>query len=186
MTGENDTASEANVGESKTDPSLDMREAELTRLKAELAAKDQKLDEVLRAYAAAKNEHAEFRTRLQRERDRMIDVEKGKVAMSFLEAADELDRAIRAAGKDESPFAQGVRLVRDSMSRRMAEMGIVPLEIAGKAFDPNVCEAVDVVVVGDMARDGVVIDEVTRGYNLNGKLLRPARVRVGKHAPPSA
>lgn len=171
-------------GEAKTEPSVDVMESEVVRLKGELAARDQKLDEVLRAYAAAKNEHAEFRTRLQRERDRLIDVEKGKVAMAFLEAADELDRAIKAAGDDASPLAQGVRLARESMSRKMAEMGILPLEISGKTFDPNISEAVDLVAVDDAARDGVVVDEVTRGYNLNGKLLRPARVRVGKHAPP--
>lgn len=162
----------------------DPREAELKRLQDELAARDRKVDEVLRAYAAAKNEHAEFRTRLQRERDRLIDLEKGRVAMAFLEAADELDRAIKAAGDDNSALAQGVRLTREGMARKMAEMGIEALQLLGKPFDPNVSEAVDLVQVDDAARDGVVVDEVARGYKLGDKLLRPARVRVGKHVAP--
>lgn len=157
------------------------RDAELERLQGELAAKDKKLDEVLRAFAAAKNEYAEFRTRLQRERDRLIDLEKGRVALAFLEAADELDRALKAAGDDASPLTQGVRLTREAMGRKMAEMGIEPMQLLGKPFDPNASEAVDLVQVDDPAREGTVVDEVLRGYRLGERILRPARVRVGKH-----
>ncbi|MBS2027470.1 MAG: nucleotide exchange factor GrpE [Deltaproteobacteria bacterium] len=161
---------------------VDPRDAELAKLRDELSLKDKKLDEVLRAYAQAKNEHAEFRTRLQRERDRLIDMEKGRVALAFLEAADELDRAIAASGDDSSPLARGVRLTREAMGRQMAAMGITPLVLMGRPFDPNVSEAVDLVPVDDASRDGVVMAEVTKGYKLGEQLLRPARVRVGKRA----
>lgn len=168
-------ASEANGAPAAAD--------EIATLKEQLEAKDKKIDELLRAYASEKNEQHEFRARLQRERDRLIDLERGKVATAFLEAADELDRAIRAAGDDESPLMQGVRLCRESMSRKMAGMGIEPLNLVGKPFDPNVSEAVDLVAVDDRARDGIVIDEPLAGYTIGGKLLRAARVRVGKHLP---
>jgi molecular chaperone GrpE len=59
-------------------------------------------------------------------------------------------------------------------------MGIEPLSLLGKPFDPNVAEAVDTTEVSDPAEDGVVLDEVTRGFTISGKLLRPARVRVGR------
>jgi len=159
------------------------RAEKLAELQAQLAEKDKKLDELLRAYAAEKNEQAEFRARLTRERERLIDLEKGKVATAFLEAADELDRAIKAAGDDTSPLMQGVRLCRESMSRKMAELGIEPLNLVGRPFDPNVSEAVDLVAVDDPARDGIVLDEPLCGYSISGKLLRAARVRVGKHSP---
>ena len=80
-------------------PPADVREQEIALLR-------KKLDETLRAYAAKVNEHQEFRTRLQRERDRLIDLERGKVALAFLESADELDRALKASAGASGPASK--------------------------------------------------------------------------------
>src|SRR5436305_837996 len=89
-----------------------------------------------------------------------------------------LGRAVagKPASEDQSPLAQGVRFIRDSLSRKMSEMGIEPVPLLGKKFDPNQGEAVDLIAVADPAQDGLVLDEVARGYTLSGKPLRPARV----------
>ena len=54
-----------------------------------------------------------------------------------------------------------------------------------KRFDPNQAEAVDAEVVTDPAEDGRVLSEVRAGYALNGRVVRPARVRVGRYVAPA-
>jgi molecular chaperone GrpE len=161
-------------------------ELENARLREQLAAAEKKLDEVMRAASAAKNEWNDFRNRLQRERDQLIDIERGRAATAMLEAADELDRALKAAAQDTSPLAQGFRMVRESMRLKMQDMKLEPIPLLGLPFDPNLAEAVDLVEVDDPAQDGLVQDELGKAYRFNGKLLRVGRVRVGKRKGPAS
>ncbi|MFN7131045.1 MAG: nucleotide exchange factor GrpE [Myxococcales bacterium] len=166
-------------------PAPSPEQARIAKLEQELEAKGRRVDEVTRAYSALVNEQKEFRGRLEREKDRVLENERGNVALVLLETADELDRALAAASGDEGPLAQGVRLVRDGLMRRLQSMGIERVSLVGKPFDPNVAEAVDMVAVDDPAKADSVVDEAVPGYRLGNRLLRPARVRVARYVPPA-
>ena len=74
-------------------------------------------------------------------------------------------------------YTKGIELIYQRLSDVLKKMGVEPIEAAGKRFDPNLHEAVVRVPAGD-AEDETVLEELQRGYNFKGKLLRPAMVKV--------
>ena len=63
---------------------------------------------------------------------------------------------------------------------RLKALGVEAIPVLDQPFDPNQSQAVGTVEMSDLSRDGVVVEEVLRGYRLGDQLLRPARVRVGR------
>jgi molecular chaperone GrpE len=153
--------------------------AELERTRSDLERTSSRLDEIARAYSAAVNEQRDFRVRLEREKERVLEAERGKIAVVLLEIGDELDRAL-AAGGPQGPLGEGVRLIHEGLMRRLQVMGIERLSLLGRPFDPNLAEAVDLVPVSDPAQEGTVVAEAVPGYKLGTRVLRPARVRVAR------
>lgn len=156
---------------------------------AQLAAQAKRIDELTRAYASLLEDNKAFRQRLEREKARVVEAERGSVAQALLEAADDLERALAAvSGAGESGgdalrnLAHGVRLSLGAIQRRIADLGAERLEVAGTPFDPHLAEAVDTVAVADESQDGLVLQEVRAGYRIGDRILRPARVRVGRLA----
>jgi molecular chaperone GrpE len=146
-----------------------------------------RIDELTRAYAALVEDNKAFRQRLEREKERVVEAERVQVAQTLLEALDTLELAWNAslgAGGPDMPalrgLTEGVRLTLQGLAKRIGDLGAERIEVVGRPFDPRVAEAVDVVVVADPARDDVVVDEMRPGWRIGGKVLRPARVRVGR------
>jgi molecular chaperone GrpE len=160
--------------------------AEHERRLAEQAAR---IDELSRAYAALLEDNKAFRQRVEREKARVIEAERASVAQALLEAADDLERALGAvsgagdAGGDGlRGLVEGVRLSLGALQKRIGEVGAVRIAVAGQPFDPRVAEAVDTIPVASADQDGIVLQEVRPGYRIGEKILRPARVRVGRLA----
>lgn len=157
---------------------------------AKLAEQAARIEELSRAYAALVEDNKAFRQRLEREKDRVIQAERADIAQALLEAADDLERALAAAtrgetnGGGESPSAlvDGLRLSLSTLHRRIAGLGADRIPVAGQPFDPRVAEAIDTVPVADERQDGLVLEEVRAGYRIGDRVLRPARVRVGRIA----
>ncbi|MBJ6762695.1 nucleotide exchange factor GrpE [Myxococcaceae bacterium JPH2] len=160
-------------------------DAEKARLQADLDASRRRVDELARAYQALNKDREEFKQRLTRERERMIDVERGDVAVTLLEAIDELDRALSMGGEDGSSLAQGVRMIRDSLLRKVQAAGIERLQVVGQSFDPNLAEAADMEITPVPEDDQRIVAEVRAGYRLKDRIIRPARVKVAKYIPPA-
>jgi len=152
---------------------------------AEQAAR---IDELTRAYAALVEEGKAFRLRLERERARVIEAERTSVAQALLEAADDLERALSATlgagegGPALQSLLDGVRLSLAGLHQRIAGLGAERIPVTGQRFDPHLSEAVDAVTVSDPSQDGVVVQEVRAGWRIGDRVLRPARVRVGRLA----
>lgn len=152
-------------------------------LDAELDAARKRIDELARAYQALERDREDFKKRLQRERERMLDVERGQVAVALLEAIDDLDLALAKA--DDSPLAQGVRQIREGLLKKALDLGLERVPLLGAAYDPNLAEAVDVEVTPEQEKDNTVIAELRAGYRLKGRIVRPARVRVARYVRPA-
>jgi molecular chaperone GrpE len=160
----------------------DMRDARI----AEQAAR---IEELSRAYAALLEDNRSFRVRLEREKSRVLESERGRLAQALLEAADDLERALAAvAGAGEAQgealrtLADGVRLSLGGLHKRIADLGAERIPVVGQRFDPRVAEAVDTVAISDEAQDEMVVQEVRPGWRIGERILRPARVRVGRIA----
>ena len=149
---------------------------------AAIAQQQSRIDELMRAYAATVDEGKAARARMEREKTRVLEAERAQVAQVLLEAVDELERALGAAGDATGPLVDGVRLTLASLSKKVAELGAERIPVVGQRFDPRLAEAVDLVQVGDPSQDDVVVQEVRAGYRIGERVLRPARVRVGRLA----
>jgi molecular chaperone GrpE len=158
---------------------------EVRQLRADLETARRRVDELARAYQALNKEREEYKQRLARERERLLDVERGNVALTLLEAIDEMDRCLAASANDGSPLAQGVRLIRDGLLSKVNQTGIERLVVVGKPFDPNVAEAADMEVTTSPEEDQKVVAELRAGYQLKDRVIRPARVKVAKYVAPA-
>jgi molecular chaperone GrpE len=152
---------------------------EIQRLTLELDASRKRVDELARAYQASERDREAFKQRLQREREQMLDLEKGKVALALLEAIDDLDLSLSAS--DDSPLARGVRLIRQSLLKRAEATGIERVELEGRLYDPAYAEATAMEVTPVQEDDGKVLEVVKACYQLKGRVLRPGLVKVAKY-----
>lgn len=160
-------------------------DAERQRLEAELDASRKRVDQLARAYQELNKDREEFKQRLTRERERMLDVERGNVAVSLLEAIDELDRSLAMSPQDTSPLAQGVRMIRDGLLKKVQGLGIERLQLVGQPYDPNTAEATDMEITTSPDEDQKVVAEIRAGYKLKDRVIRPARVKVAKYVAPA-
>jgi molecular chaperone GrpE len=155
---------------------------------ARLAAQQARIDELMRAYAALVEDNKAFRQRLEREKARVIEAERAGIAQALLEAADDLERALAAVssaevqGKAMETLVEGIRLSLSALQKRITDLGAERISVAGQPFDPRLAEAVDTVPIADAAQDGSVVQEIRPGYRIGDRVLRPARVRVGRLA----
>ncbi|HUM12501.1 MAG TPA: nucleotide exchange factor GrpE [Myxococcaceae bacterium] len=156
---------------------------EVTQLRAELEAARRRVDELARGIQDVMREREEFKQRIQRERERLIEVEKGQVALALIEAIDELDHSL--AADDGSPFAQGVRLIRDKLLQKLQASGIERLDLVGRPYDPKAAEAVDMELVSSPEQGDRVLSEQRAGYAQRGRVIRPGRVKVGRYVEPA-
>lgn len=156
----------------------------MSQLEARLAEQGARLDEVLRAYSRLQQDHEDFRRRLERERDRVVEVERGRVALGLIEAVDELDRSLAAAPPECAALVDGVRLIRDGLLRRALASGITRQPALGETFDANLHEAVELVTCERPRDDGRIVEELRAGYRQGDRVLRPAQVRVGRFPRP--
>lgn len=156
---------------------------EVAQLRTELEAARRRVDELARGIQDVMRDRDEFKQRVQRERDRMIEVEKGQVALAIIEAIDELDLSL--AADDRSPLAQGVRLIRDKLLQKLEAGGIERVSLVGRPYDPNAAEAVDMELVPSPDQNERVLAEQRAAYALRGRVIRPGRVKVGRYLEPA-
>ncbi|MFO0600038.1 MAG: nucleotide exchange factor GrpE [Myxococcaceae bacterium] len=156
---------------------------EVAKLKAELDHAHQRINELAHALQAGDRDREEFKHRLTRERERMLDVEKGNVAQTLLEAVDQLDLCLQSAA--DSPLARGVKLIRESVLKHAESTGIERVELVGRPYDPNLAEATDMEITPVEADDGKVTAVIRACYQLRGRVIRPGLVRVAKYVKPA-
>jgi len=123
------------------------------------------------------------RQRLNRSAEERAATEKAKFITDFLPALDDLNRAIEAVSSDAPKDAvlEGIRRIATSVQNALTNAGVEPIDSVGEPFDPELHEAVDT-AEADSEMDGKVISEYSRGFRMGERLLRPARVQVGRAA----
>jgi molecular chaperone GrpE len=161
------------VDESVPAATLESQLAAVTAERDQLAAEKAELqDRALRARAEFDN----ARKRSERERYDYLQFAAMDLVREALPVLDDFERALKVETADRE-YAKGVELIYSRLYETLKKMGLEPIESQGKPFDPNVHQAVERVETTD-AEDHTVLGEFQRGYYFNGKLLRPAMVRV--------
>jgi molecular chaperone GrpE len=121
----------------------------------------------------------ETRQRLNRSADERAAGEKAKFIASLLPALDNLNRAAASGDAPREAILEGIRSIATSFEAALTSAGVEPIKSVGEAFNPELHEAVDTEEV-DSEMDGIVTEEYSRGFRMGDRLLRPARVKVGR------
>ncbi len=114
--------------------------------------------------------------RIQRESEKHKDTVLEKFAKELLDSVDNLERAIQAAGAEETPVLEGVKLTLKSLLTTLEKFGVVEADTKN-GFNADLHQAVGIDPNAKANQIGTVLQ---KGYTLNGRLLRPAMVMVGQ------
>jgi molecular chaperone GrpE len=147
----------------------------LAALSEELEATRRERDEYLDTLRRLKAEFENSRKRQERERARILETASERLVVELLPILDNLDRALEAEGD----IHEGVRAIRDQLVSALGKEGLLPVASDGQHFDPNVHEAV-LSQPTEEHEEGTILQTFQRGYLLNGKPIRPAKVVVAK------
>jgi molecular chaperone GrpE len=161
-----------------------VKEAEEKQAEAERQVQDY-AERFRHAQRQLRAENDELRARLQRNFEQKLETARGDLVASLLDVFDNLKRAVAAAesqeerGPEFESLLNGVRATAELFEARLRSLGLTPVAGAGEEFNPEIHEAVEVVSAAP-EQDNRVIEELQPGYKFGERLLRPARVRVGR------
>ncbi|MEO8569607.1 MAG: nucleotide exchange factor GrpE [Ginsengibacter sp.] len=155
------------------DPSLPSEET--AKLRAEL---EEQKDKYMRLFAEFDN----YKRRSAKERIELIQTASKEVITSLLQVLDDTDRAEKQMQETDDPdhIKEGVQLVFNKLRKALKSRGLEPMESVGTNFDVEKHEAITELPVDDKKQKGKVVAEIEKGYYLNDKLIRFAKVVVGK------
>lgn len=146
-----------------------------TRLQNQEKELKNKEDKLLRIAAEFEN----YKKRTRREWELLEKKAKAELITDILGVLDDFDRALEALGEREDHVADGVILIVTSLRDVLKRAGLGEVEALGQPFDPQFHEAVGETEDGEI-EEGAVAHVVQKGYQLNGVLIRPAKVIVSK------
>ena len=156
------------------DAEVEAAPSPVDKLKEELSLAN---DKYLRLYAEFDN----FRRRTIKEREEARKMEGKDVIVSLLPVLDDFERALRAMenATDVAPVKEGVNLVQHKLKNILTQKGLKEMQSIGSPFDPELQEAITNIPAPTEEWKGKVIDEMEKGYLLNDKVVRFAKVIVG-------
>jgi molecular chaperone GrpE len=164
-------------GENGIGRAKEVTQEEIPALSKELEAVRRERDEYLENMRRMKAELENSRARMEREHARSVEFASERLVKELLFILDNLERALEADGD----IKEGVEATREQLVSILAQVGLKPINSEDKNFDPAVHEAL-MTKPSDEHEEDTVIQTLERGYVLNGKAIRPAKVVVSKRA----
>lgn len=151
-------------------------EKELDQLKQENAELLEKLQRVSADYA-------NFQKRAPKQIAEALAFEKERIVKSVLPAMDNFEHTLSHAESAENveAIAKGVKIIYDQMLDVLKSHNVEQIKALGEKFDPSMHQAM-MQTQNEEKEDGVVLEEYQKGYKLNGRVIRPAKVVVNKLA----
>ena len=144
----------------------------LSKLRKELAACRNEKEEYLAGWQRAKADFINARKHEEKDRETFLKFAELGVLNDFLAIADSLALALKLQGNN------GLREIYSQLLEILRQHGVTPLEAQGKKFNPLEHEAIERVEVSDEDKDEMVVEEMSRGWKIGEKVLRPAKVKV--------
>ena len=142
---------------------------------------EQKLAELNDKYIRLYAEFDNFRKRNMKERAEYLKYAGEEAWKMMLPVIDDFERSIKASEhvKEAKEVMEGVKLIHHKLLTILRQAGVEPMNSVGKEFDAETMEAITNIPAPSPEQKGKVVDEVERGYLLNGKVIRFAKVVVG-------
>jgi molecular chaperone GrpE len=164
-------------GENGTGTAEEVIQEEPLALSKELEAVRRERDEYLENMRRMKAELKNSRARLERKHARSVELASERLVKELLPILDNLERALEADGD----IREGIEATREQLVGILTQEGLNSISSDGQDFDPAVHEAL-MSKPSDEYEEDTIIQTLERGYVLNGKTIRPAKVAVSKRA----
>lgn len=157
-------------------------EAASVTLEEELTDARAQIEKEKKEYLFLMAEFDNYRKRVVREKADLVKNAAEKVLQGLLPIVDDFERGLDAASKAASgdAVAEGMELIYNKLVKYLESNGVKAMESTGAAFDADIHEAIATVPAPDADSKGKVLDTVQKGYTLNEKVLRHAKVVVGE------
>ena len=156
-------------------------EAGVMEIEKKLAEAEAKLKECGEQALRLRADFDNTKKRLERDKMDAIKYANERLLAEVLPIMDNLDRAVASIteGHDPEKVKQGLQIAQEELHKVLELHGVEVVKAVGNEFDPRFHEAVATVETED-AKEGFVVEEVQRGYVLNGRLIRPSRVKIAQ------
>lgn len=118
-----------------------------------------------------------YRRRAEQEKEEVGRFCNTTIMLSLLPILDDLERALASITDDlaKHSWVDGIRLIERKLQANLEAQGLSQIKALGEPFDPNLHEA----MMQGKGQEGVVVEELEKGYKLNNRLIRPSKVVVG-------
>lgn len=172
-----DNNSKKNNKTAAAEETVTIAKKEYEELKAGAAERDAFYDKYLRSHAEFEN----VKKRMEKERAEFLKFANESLILELLPIIDNLEiseKHIKEA-KDFKAVQEGVDMIQGQIQVFLKDIGLERVKALGEKFDPNLHEAIETVESKDKD-DGIIVEEMKPGYKFNGRLLRPAVVKIVK------
>jgi molecular chaperone GrpE len=158
-------------------PSNEVMPEDIESLKQALAEERKKAESYLANWQRTQADFINYKRRNEQERKELNKFANASLMLSLLPVLDDLERALNSIPPKATkrPWVEGIRLIERKLRASLEAQGLTPIKALGEPFDPNFHEAVR----QDKGKEGIVIEELQKGYKLYDRVLRPAMVVVG-------
>lgn len=142
---------------------------------------EEKINELNDKYLRLYSEFDNFRRRTAKERLELFKTAGQDILTDLLPVLDDFERAMKnMESNDVSAIKEGVNLIYNKFKNTLNEKGLQPFNSIGETFDADIHEAVTNIPAPNKKMKGKVVDEIEKGYRLNDKVIRFAKVVVGE------
>jgi len=150
---------------------------DIEALKQALAEEKAKAEANLAGWQRAQADFINYKRRSEQEREEAIKFANSLVMLNLLPILDDLERAFASIPNRlaKLSWVDGIRLIERKLQAILEAQGLFPINALGEPFDPHLHEAVR----QDKGKEGIVIEEVEKGYKFRDRVIRPSKVVVG-------
>ncbi|HET7812794.1 MAG TPA: nucleotide exchange factor GrpE, partial [Candidatus Baltobacteraceae bacterium] len=148
-------------------------------LQSQLDAANARAEDNYNKFLFAMADFENYKKRMDRQFKEIATAGERKMLLNFLPVLDNLERALAFSGENTEALRGGLQKTLQQFENVLTQAGVKPIEVKGKAFDPNTAEAIGT-QSADGVEDDIVLEEAQKGYMRGDELLRPAKVIVAK------
>ncbi len=150
---------------------------DLDELKQALAEEKEKAESYLANWQRAQADFINYKRRSEQEKEELSKFANLVLMLNLLSVLDDMERAFTSIPPKlaKLSWVDGIKLIERKLRASLEAQGLSPIKALGEPFDPHLHEAVR----QDKGKEGIVIEEVQKGYKLHDRVIRPSRVVVG-------
>ncbi len=179
---QDEAAAEDEDTDTKVDAEPEEELSEVDKLKKELEETRAQLEKEKKEYLFLMADFDNFRKRTMRERSDLVKNAAEKVLKDLLPIVDDFERGLDASkkGAEAKALHEGMELIYNKLVKHLGDNGVKAMESTGADFNADIHEAIATIPAPEEAQKGKVIDTTQKGYTINDKVLRHAKVVVAQ------